>query len=231
MKNNLNIVCIIPARGGSKGIPKKNLLNIGGKPLVAWSIEQSKNSKYIKDKVFVSSDCNEILDVSKSYGAKVILRPDGISGDIASSEEALLHAILEIEKLYSKIDLVVFLQATSPLRKSDDIDNAIKQFINSKSDTLLSVYPIEDFFIWSKENNSYKSDNFNYKKRKRRQDIDVKYLENGSIYIFKPEYIIHENNRLGGKIDIYEMDKIHSLQIDNHDEVELVDYFLRKHYV
>lgn len=230
MLNNINVACVIPARGGSKGIPNKNIAEVGGLPLVAWSIKQALSARLLKDSVYVSSDSDIILDVSKRFGAKEIKRPDEISGDLASSESALLHAVDEIEKEQGKLDYVVFLQATSPLRNMDDVENALHKLINSGADSLLSVHPIQDFFIWADAKDTYISENFDYKNRKRRQDIETKYLENGSIYIFRPEILRNENNRLGGKIEVYEMDKIHSLQIDNLDEMELAEYFLRKYY-
>ena len=214
------------SRGGSKGIPKKNIIDVGGKPLVTWSINQALASRYLNNNVYVSSDSDEILEISSEYGAQKIRRPDELSGDMISSELALIHALDEIEKIQGTVDFIVFLQATSPLRKIDDIDNALKKLIEAKADSLLSVHPIHDFFIWDKKNETHISENFDYKDRKRRQDLPTKYLENGSIYIFRPEILRNMKNRLGGKIEVYEMDKIHSLQIDNLDELELADYFL-----
>ena len=105
-KNLMNIVAIIPARGNSKGIEEKNIINFCDKPLIYWTIKQALNSKYIKSNVFVSSDNKKILDISKNYGAIPILRPCNLATDKSSSEEALLHAINEIEK--NDIDLVIF---------------------------------------------------------------------------------------------------------------------------
>src|SRR4051812_30272931 len=110
----MKTVCIIPARGGSKGIPRKNLIDFCGKPLISWSIAQARNSKFISD-VFVTTDIREIAQQSETFGAKIIQRPDELATDTASSEAALIHAVDEIEKK-GKIDLVVFLQATSPIR-------------------------------------------------------------------------------------------------------------------
>jgi N-acylneuraminate cytidylyltransferase len=231
MRSDLNIACIIPARGGSKGIPNKNIYNVGGLPLIAWSIKQAKATKSLENSVYVSSDSEEILNVSIKYGANGIKRPDELSGDKASSEVALLHALDEMEKIEGKLDYIVFLQATSPLRSFEDIENALEKIIETEADSLLSVHAINDFFIWDKKEDSFVSENFDYKNRKRRQDIPVKYLENGSIYIFKPHILKEQNNRLGGKIEVYEMDKIHSIQIDNIDEMELAEYFLRRYYV
>ena len=125
-----NIVAIIPARGGSKGILNKNIIDFCGKPLIAWTIEQCLYSKYISD-VWVTSDSQEILNIAEKYGAKTIKRPDSISGDLASSEAAWMHAI-EIIQRDSKIDLVFAPQVTSPLREIQDIDNAIGDGVYNK---------------------------------------------------------------------------------------------------
>jgi CMP-N,N'-diacetyllegionaminic acid synthase len=223
------IICLIPARGGSKGIPMKNIVPIAGKPLVAWSIERALRSPSVGGNVYVSSDDPQILNIAKKHGARSIQRPAEISGDTASSESALLHAICEIEKELGIIDYVVFLQATSPIRGPDDIENAVQKIKKENADSLLSVQTLKDYFIWDIEDGKAVSKNFDYKNRKRRQDIPPTYLENGSIYVFKPEILRRLGNRLGGKIALYEMDKIHSQQIDDQEELELCEYLLQRY--
>jgi N-acylneuraminate cytidylyltransferase len=226
--NKKNIVCIIPARGGSKGIPGKNILNIAGKPLIAWSIEQARSSKYLNGNVYVTSNCDEILDISLKHGANIIKRPEDISGDKATSESALVHALGEIGKIVKDIELVVFLQATSPLREDKDIDNAIETVIEKGYDSLFSAIELHDFFIWTYDNsNNLKSLNYDYRNRKRRQDVKEQYVENGSIYVFKPEILLRDGNRLGGKIGISVMEpwKVH--EIDTMDNIELCEFYLR----
>ena len=122
-----SIVAIIPARGGSKGIPGKNIKEICGKPLIAWSIIQAQESNIIES-VWVSSDSDEILSVAERYGARKIKRPENISTDDATSESAWIHAIEQIEKINRKIDLVLGLQATSPIRSPKDIKKAYEVF-------------------------------------------------------------------------------------------------------
>lgn len=224
----MNTICVIPARGGSKGIPKKNILEFCGKPLVVWSIEQAKASQYIKN-VYVSSDDKEILKISDESGAKSIKRPKKLAADFSTSEEALRHAIDHIQKSdKEKIEAVVFLQATSPIRTSEDIDNAMKLFISERADSLLSAAKIEDFLMWELLQDGYRSVTYDYKNRGRRQDRKPYYLEHGSIYIFKPEIIEKYNNRLGGKIVIHIMDYWKSYQIDKPEDVEICEYFMRK---
>lgn len=219
-----NIISIIPARGGSKSIPKKNIIDFCGKPLIAWSIEQSLKSKYIRG-VYVSTDDKEIVGISENYGAKIIRRPNELATDTSSSDEVLLHAISEIEKL-GRIDLVIFLQATSPLREKDDIDNAIEKFFSEDSDSLFSAAVLEDFCIWEDTEKGMRGVSFDYLNRGRRQDRKPYYLENGSIYIFRPEILKQYNNRLGGKIVLYYMPLWKSYEIDNTENLEICEYFM-----
>jgi CMP-N,N'-diacetyllegionaminic acid synthase len=225
----MNIACIIPARRGSKGIPNKNIINVEGKPLLVWSIEQALAIKSLENKIFVSSDCDEILSVASNAGAHKIKRPKDISGDTASSESALIHALDIIEEKLGKLDFIVFLQATSPLREPIDIENAILEFMKGRYDSLFSATLLEDFFIWKKNNlNKLVSFNYDFKSRKPRQEIEPQYVENGSIYIFKPSLLRTTLNRLGGEIGVSIMEswKIH--EIDLIDDIDLCEYYIRK---
>ena len=218
-------VAIIPARGGSKSIPGKNLLMVSGKPLIAWSIEHAINSSKI-DSVWVTSDSDEILSTAKSLGANVILRPASISGDKSTSEEAWIHAINEIQKNI-EVDLIVCMQPTSPIRGNNDLDEAIEMFSSGKFDSILSVTKIEDHFQWRLTSEGAESVNYDFKERKRRQDIEQKYLENGSFYLVTPSQLIANNNRLGGKIGLYEQEQFKMYQIDNIEDVALCEAILR----
>ena len=225
----MRVSSIILARGGSKGIPKKNLINFCGEPLLAWTILQSLAADNVSD-TWVSSDSQEILDIATQYGAKSIKRPDEISGDNESSESAWLHAIDFIESQPDSvaIDYVLAPQVTSPLRDVSDFSNSINQLIAEKSDTLLSVAEIEDFFIWKKdENKNPESVNYDYKNRKLRQHIENRYLENGSFYIFSPEFLKDNINRLGGKISLYKMERYKMFQIDNMEDIELSSVIMK----
>lgn len=223
----MRVVCVIPARGGSKGLPGKNIKLINGKPLLAWSILQAINSSTINAGVYVSSDCQEILAVAKEYGAQEILRPDSLATDTASSEDALLHAVETIITNDEKIDYVVFLQCTSPIRRPDDIDKAVNKINQTQSDSLLSVQELRDYFVWECNDDIANSLNFDYKNRQRRQDLPVQYLENGSIYVFKPQQLFESGNRLGGKICLYAMDKIASQQVDDPSDFEFCESIMR----
>ena len=221
----MNIVAIIPARGGSKGIPKKNIINFCGKPLIYWSIKNALECNLINS-VWVSSNDDEIISLSTKYGAKCIKRPDILSESHSSSESAWIHAINEIEKK-EKIDLVVAMQATSPIRESEDLTNAINLMIKNKYDSLFSSSIIRDRFVWKKKKNLYVPSNHDMFNRKPRQLIKDKYLENGSFWIFKPELIKSKNNRLGGKIGNYIMDFYKSFQIDEPEDITLCESVMK----
>lgn len=229
MFNNLEIVAVIPARGGSKGIPGKNIMDFCGKPLLAWTLLQAKAAKTIKH-VYVSSDDEQILDISVLYGAKAISRPKELATDTATSESALLHVLDNIERESKSIpDLIVFLQATSPLREPDDIDNAVRKIIEDKADSLFSMSVLDDFCIWSIQDNNLKGLTFDPYNRGRRQDRQPLYLENGSIYIFKPDILRKCNNRLGGAITMYEMEGWKSYEIDRKEDLDIFEYFFKKY--
>ncbi len=187
----MNIIAIIPARGGSKGIPLKNIVPIHGKPLMAYSIEQAQATRSI-NRVVVTTDASEIAAVSQEYGAEVVWRPDELSGDKASSESALLHVLdfLQATEGYEP-NLVVFLQATSPMRQPGDIENAIDTLRRENADSLLSVAPFHGF-LWRRTAEGVRSFSYDYQHRQMRQDAPQDFVENGSIYIFKPETAITE---------------------------------------
>jgi len=210
-------VAIIPARGGSKGIPNKNIIHFCGRPLIAWSILQAKKTKKI-DSVYVTSDSDKILQVAEKYGAVKIKRPAEISGDKATSESAIIHALSTVG--LENIRTVVMMQATSPLREPHDLDRAISQFELESLDSMFSGAVLEDFLIWQKKGKSYQSFNYDYKNRGRRQDRIPQYVENGSFYIFKPEVIL-KGSRLGGKIGVYLMDFWQTFEIDDVEGLQL----------
>jgi N-acylneuraminate cytidylyltransferase len=223
----MNIIAIIPARGGSKRIPHKNLFPLAGKPLIVHSIEQAKQSKLV-NRVIVSTDDDEIANVSRQYGAEVILRPEELSTDTASSESVLIHVLEYLEKNESFYpDILVFIQCTSPLRRMSDIDNAIGAFLEQKADSLFTGY-VFNKFIWDLSNGKLFSLNFDCKKpRWREQDFPLQLQENGSIYVIKPWVLKELKNRFGGKIAFFEMDYLDSFQIDSYEDIELLECIMR----
>jgi len=224
-----NVVCIILARGGSKTIPKKNLINFCGKPLIIWSIEQAKNACNVSS-IWVSSDDDKILKLAKKNGANIIKRPRLLSTSKSNSVTGWIHAVNHIEKNKKLIDAVIALQATSPVRESKDIEKGIKIFFEKKLDSLFSAAIIGDFFIWERKNSKYRSINYNYKKRPRRQEFPDQYVENGSFYMFTPNLIKKNKNPIGGKIGISLMEFWKSFEIDDKDDIEFCSTIM-KHYL
>lgn len=220
--NNHLVISIIPARGSSKRILRKNILPIAGKPLLAYSIEDALQTPDIT-RVFVSTDNSKIANIAKDYGAEVIRRPREISGDTATSESALLHALDYLRDTESlEPELVVFLQATSPLRQPDDIQNAIKTLLSEQADSLFSACLLHGL-IWRKEDKKLSSLTYDYHHRMRDQDRPEDLIENGSIFIFKPWVLRKHNNRLGGKITVYRMHVLDSFQVDEPTDLKLIE--------
>lgn len=223
---NSEIVAIIPARGGSRGIPRKNIRELAGKPLIAYTIETALGSRML-DRVIVSTDDEKIAEVTKECNAEVILRPMELAQDTTPTEPVLQHTIryLEEKENYSP-DLIVLLQPTSPIRNKDDIDNAIKKLIDTDADSLLSVCESHSF-LWKLKGGVPTPINYDYKNRKRRQEIDKEYKENGSIYITKRAILMEGNNRLGGKIQIYVMNETSSIEVDTLFDFRIAECIMR----
>ncbi|CAA7613616.1 CMP-N-acetylneuraminic acid synthetase [Candidatus Terasakiella magnetica] len=217
------IVAIIPARGGSKGILRKNVRVVGGLPLIAHSILDGRDSVRVTE-VYVSTDDAEIAEVSRSHGARVIERPADISGDTASSETALIHALDVIEQ-DGPVDLVVFLQCTSPVRSGADIDAAIATLEREQADSLLSVSPSHRF-LWKQGPQGPVALNYDPMKRPRRQELEPQYMENGSIYLFRPWVLRRFANRLGGKIALSVMSPRAAFEIDDELDLAVIGFLL-----
>lgn len=219
------INAVIPARGGSKEIPKKNIKYICGKPLIAWSIEHCLSSEFI-DMVWVSSDSSEILEIASEFGAQTILRPPEISTDSASSESAWIHAVEKIFEYGTLGEIVVGIQATSPIRDPDDLDNAIRMFVNDNLDSLFSANIVKDFFQWKSDKGVLAPLNYDPQNRKPRQFLSPTYLENGSFYLFNSSGLLREKCRLFGKIGAYVQKDACQFQVDSYDDLEFVERLL-----
>lgn len=223
------ILGFIPARGGSKGIPNKNLADVYGKPLIAWSIESALASNRLTN-VLVSTDDQTIAEVAGQVGASVpFLRPVDLSSDTASTESAMLHA-LEFESSQGRdYAAIVLLQPTSPLRINGTIDRAIAACLDYGYDSLVGV--CEDHgFTWRDTNNPVA--NYDPVDRPRRQDISLKqrhYKETGSIYITKTKTLIETGSRLAGRIKLFEMHQIESHEIDAPLDLTIA-VAMRRHY-
>lgn len=228
-EGKMKILAIIPARGGSKGIPRKNIRLLAGKPLVAHTIEQALRARQV-NRTIVSTDDTEIAKVAQQYGAEVVMRPPELATDTASSESVLLHVLSFLEEKEGYVpSLVVFLQPTSPLRQPDDIDNAINKLIKDNADSLFSCCGLHNFY-WRLEGGRPVSVNYDYQHRPRRQEFTPEYIENGSIYVTKTEIIKQYGNRLGGSVTLYEMNPLDSFQIDTPEDFLLLERLISLRY-
>jgi CMP-N,N'-diacetyllegionaminic acid synthase len=216
------VLAIIPARGGSKGLPRKNIINLSGKPLISWTIEASLKSKYIT-KTIVSSDDDEILDISKKCGAEIIKRPNSLSGDTSTSESVVEHVINHLLSRKEKFDILILLQPTSPLRTFQDIDMAFDIMNNSDSTALISGYKVDSKFlkILVEGDKGYIGGIMNNKYLfTRRQDLPKVYDSNGAIYIVKMKDFIKNKSFMSNKTVVYNMSKEKSLDIDTSEDLE-----------
>jgi N-acylneuraminate cytidylyltransferase len=222
-----DILAIIPARGGSKGILNKNIRPLAGKPLIVHTIEHALAARAVT-RVIVSTDSAAIAEISRAAGAEVVDRPAAISGDTASTESALSHALdsLEQRERY-KPELVILLQCTSPLRREDDIDRAVARLRETGVDSLLSLVPFSHF-LWKVDAQGVpQAHSYDHQDRPRRQDYTAgMFVENGSIYIFKPWVLRTYGNRLGGRMTYYEMEPLASQEIDTPEEFALCEALL-----
>ena len=221
-----DIPTIILARGGSKGIPKKNIIDFCGKPLISWTIDVCKKAG--SNQIYVSSDCDEILTVSEKFGAKGISRPEFISGDKASSESAWIHAIDYLKTNFKMPQWVLAPQVTSPLRTSMDVKRGLDLALSNQFDSLFSCSVVDDLFFWEKTQNGLESKNYDWKNRKPRQDSPKQYIENGSFYLFRPEVIQKSKNRFGGKIGMIEMEFWKMFEIDTQDDLRMCSVLMKE---
>lgn len=232
MINGKRVLAIIPARGGSKRLPGKNIKNLNGKPLIAWTIKPALDSIYI-DKVIVSTDNQEIAKVAKHYGAEIpFIRPSDLAGDTSSSTSVVLHAIEKLSENNETYEVVILLQPTSPLRSKLDIDKGIEYYSSKKAKSIISVCPIEHPTHWCNnipENGSLQHFLKEDAKEKRSQDFGEEYRLNGSIYLADIDYFI-ENSGFWGTKDIYAytMKVVDSIDIDTLSDFELCEYFMLK---
>ena len=216
------------ARGGSKGILKKNLIDFCGKPLIYWTISQCLESDSFVN-VWVSSDDDEILDLSISYGANVIKRPKKYSNDNSSSEDAWTHASKTIIKNNYSIDSIFSPQITSPIREIKDIKKAVKLYKTNLYDSIFSSNLANDINFWSFKKNKFTSINYDYKKRTIRQKKLNQYIENGSFYLFDIKNLIKYKNRFGKKIGFVEMEFWKMFEIDEIDDLRFCSMIMREY--
>jgi N-acylneuraminate cytidylyltransferase len=216
----LNVLCVIPVRGGSKGVPGKNLRPVAGRPLVTWSISHAMDST-TPMRVIVSTDSEEIAKVAREAGAEVpFLRPAELATDTAPTEPTIVHAIQWVRDEGWEPELVVLLQATSPIRSADSIDRAIAQILAEDADSLVGVVPSSPF-LWHRGQPPVAD--YPVDSRPRRQDMTdamIPLRETGSLYVTRTHIYDNHCNRLGGTVSLFVMDDLEGLDIDT--EVDLI---------
>lgn len=219
----MKIVSIIPARGGSKGLPGKNIIDLAGKPLIAWTIEASLKSKYIT-RTIVSSDDMKILNISKEYGSEVIKRPDKLALDTTPSEPVIENVLQSIENI-EEYDYLILLQPTSPLRGEIEIDNAIELLIKKQATALISTKQIDNKNLKAFTNNQdgyLKGISNNEYPFMRRQDLPKVFMPNGAIYIVSIQEFVKSKKLFTNKTISFEMDEEKSFDIDTYKDLEKV---------
>jgi len=215
------ITAFIPARGGSKDIPNKNIKEFAGKPLIVHSIEYALNCSQI-DEVVVSTDDDKIAKIARKTGAGIVKRPPALSTDSATTESAIHHFVTKFNK---KPDILVLLQPTSPYRPKRSLENALSHFTENGFDSLLSITPTHRFF-WRVKDDQTTYAEYDYLNRPHRQDLkreDIRYMENGSLYIFTRKHFDKTGNRLGGKIGYVEWPEEYGIEIDTPLDFNMVE--------
>ena len=210
----MKISSLILARGGSKGIPNKNIIKLKGKPLLQYVIDTSKESRV--NETWVSTDSSEIRDIADNLGAYAISRPSEISQDHSKSDEALIHFAENID-----FDILVFIQPTSPLLRAEDINKGLIKMNNY--DSVFSVYKEHWIPEWDLDGAPHDWDLNN---RPMRQDVPETYVENGAFYITTKEALLNSGLRYSGEIGMVEMPKHRSFQIDTLDDLTLIEKLL-----
>ena len=230
MYKNKTFLAIIPARGGSKRLPRKNILDLAGKPLIAWTIEAALKSKYI-DRVVVSTDDDEIADISKKYGADVpFMRPAELATDESTSVGVVLHALDVLKENNDNYNYIILLQPTSPLRSAEDIDKAIELLKVSKIDAVISVCKTEHSPLWSNtipDNGDLSNFLDDTILNKRSQDLDQYYRLNGAIYLCNIQSLMKQNTFfLNKKVQSFVMERGVSIDIDDDIDFQFTQFMV-----
>ncbi len=227
----MKILGIIPARGGSKGIPDKNKKILGGKPLMQYTIEAALKATSLTTVVFSSED-SSLIEIAKQLGVRVpFKRPDHLATDSAGSLEVVQHTLIEMEQLGEKFDAICLLQVTTPFRTANDIDKAIKRFMDAHTDTLISVLPVPHQYNphWVFEPNASGNLQIATGEKeiiKRRQELPTAYIRDGGIYITKTDVIQQQHSFYGNTITYVESDSKNHVNIDTLEDWEKAERLL-----
>ncbi len=228
------VICIIPARGGSKGVPRKNLRKILGEPLVSYTIKAALNSGVV-DRVFVSTEDEEIAKVAKEYGAEVINRPLELAGDKVTLEPVIHDALSQLKEIEGYVpELVSLIQPTSPLLKPETIRESVTAVLRGDFDSCITAFNPETYewkWLVKKDENTGA---YNYVpeapvlSRVVRQDLPKILHENGAFYVTSHDLFMANNHRWGGKVGVIEMTQEDSIQIDSEFQLWLIEQLLKK---
>lgn len=223
----MDILGIIPARGGSTGIKLKNLVKLNHKPLLFYTVNAAKKSSY-NIRTVVSTDHKKIEKYAVELGVEVIKRPKKLSGSKISVEPTIEHVLDFLRHKENYVpDAIILLQNTCPLRTSKHIDSALRLFLKGNYDSVLSGFK-SHYFIWNKKKTTVLPENYNPKKRPNRQEMKNQFVENGAIYITKFSSFKKSKCRISGKIGLYEMSKEASIDIDTKDDLISAKTALKK---
>lgn len=231
----MKVLCVIPARGGSKGLKDKNIIDLVGKPLITYTIEAAQTARLV-DRIVVSTDCEKIAKVAAKKGIEIVERPKRITTDSAAIEDSLRHAVRYLQAQDSYLpDIVVMLQANVPVRKKGQIDNVINRLISSGADSASTVFAVDQYPQWMKK---LDSKGFIYPlypgaKKFRRQEVEPYYMLDGAIVAIRREVLMRSEGKkgvhvfLGKKIVAVIQDRKYSTEIDQREDVDLARFYLR----
>jgi CMP-N-acetylneuraminic acid synthetase len=221
----MSCISIIPARGGSVGVPRKNLQPINGTPLLAYAIRAASKATSVH-RIIVSTDTPEIADLARAEGAEVVMRPASISGCAATSESAISHAAQQLGLMRDEI--LLFMQCTNPLTLPQDLDLLFETFSHEKADCAFTVTSFHGF-LWRKgENGSAEAINHSPAKRLRRQDCPPEFIENGAAYMFRAGDFLKHQNRFFGRTIMVEMPGERTIDIDTPEDLQRASEMLAR---
>jgi N-acylneuraminate cytidylyltransferase len=228
MIHEKSILAVIPARGGSKGLPRKNIRILAGKPLIAWTIEEAKKSKYI-DRLILSSEDTEIISVAQQWGCDApFVRPQELATDETPGVEPILHAI---DALSEKYDYVVMLQPTSPLRIAEDIDGCIEMCVNSTAPVCVSMTKPEKSPEWmyrvADTGSTVPVTNLGYTSS-RRQELQSSFVLSGAVYVAETAWLKQHRTFISEEMIAFRMPPDRSKDVDTDLDLEFCEFLLRK---
>jgi N-acylneuraminate cytidylyltransferase len=234
----VNALVVIPARGGSKGVPGKNLRPLGGKPLLAHSIDAAHEVMLASTRVVVSSDDAHTLDVANEFGAWRLMRPAALATDTASTDSVILHALDAVDATAGVIDVVVLLQPTVPVRATGLVDACIQRLLDTGADSLLTANPLH--FVWWREGGydhqlgrpmgqGWRTQCWRRPARQHMLAREVMWHEDGSVYVTRPDILRTTGRRIGGRIEVFETER--TVDIDTEADFAVAEALLARQSV